>query len=243
MREAHRRVSDKLRGDPQPTRGGGRWSLVHRPGVLGPGMSDEERAGQLARVYLERYGVLMRECLEREDSAAEWSQLYPVLQRMEMRGEVRRGYFVAGLSGLQFALPEAVEKLRASADSSDDAVIVVNATDPLNLYGGEWADGPMAAGGEALRFARLASTHCMLWRGQPVLVAEDGGERFTGLRGVEPVVMKRALQAYLTRSHLSRHVLVTHWDGRPVHGSEGGRLLLELGFYRVPSGLEWWSSV
>ena len=243
MREAHRRVTDRLRGDPQPSRWSGRWSLVHRPGVMGAGVSEEERGGNLARAYLRRYGVLTRECLEREDAATDWSQLYPVLQRMEMRGEVRRGYFVMGLSGLQFALPEAVEKLRDSADSADDAIIVVNAVDPLNLYGGEIVDGPVAQTGEPLRYARLPSTYGMLWRGQPVLVAEDGGERFTGLRGAEPVIMKRALQAYLARPQSVRHVLVTQWNGQPVHATEGGKLLQELGFYRVPSGLEWWRPV
>ena len=221
---------------------------MYRPGVPGPALDEEGRAGALARVYLERYGVLMRECLEREDAEAEWSQLYPALQRMEMRGEARRGYFVLGLSGLQFALPEAVERLRASAEGFDDAVIVVNATDPLNVYGGELVAGQAAADGHggsnpSLRFARLPSTHVVLWQGAPALIAEDGGERFTAVGGVEQVVLRRALQAYLTRPHAPRHMLVTQWNGRPVSGTEGSELLRDLGFYRVPAGMEWWSQI
>ncbi len=241
MREAHRRATERL-SDGQRAPWGGRCSLVHRPGVLGPAPDQESRAIALARVYLERYGVLMRECLEREDAGVEWSHLYPVLQRMEMRGEVRRGYFVLGLSGLQFALPEAVEQLRAGAQGFDDDVIVVNATDPLNVYGGELAVGP-AVDSQALRFARLPSTHVVLWHGMPTLIAEDAGERFTAAGGVDLVVLRRALQAYLSRPSAPRHMLVTQWNGRPVSGTEGSELLRDLGFYRVPAGMEWWSQV
>jgi len=243
MREAHRRTTERL-SDGQRAPWSGRWSLVHRPGVLGSALDEEGRAGALARVYLERYGVLMRECLEREDAGAEWSQLYPALQRMEMRGEARRGYFVLGLSGLQFALPEAVERLRAGAETFDDVMLVVNATDPLNVYGGALAaaDG-QGRSNPSLRFTRLPSTHVVLWQGAPALIAEDGGERFVAVGDVEQVVLRRALQAYLTRPHAPRHMLVTQWNGRPVSDTEGSELLRDLGFYRVPAGMEWWSQV
>ncbi len=216
---------------------------MHRIAVMGPPLPADERALRLSRIYPGRYGVLMRECLEREGAEADWPALYAQLQRLEMRGEVRRGYFVAGMSGLQFALPEAVEKLRASAEAADEGVTVINAVDPINLFGGEMSDGPVTAAGEPLRFARLPSTHVALWRGRPVLVAEDGGDRITTLQGAELTVVQRALQAYLTRPHAPRHLLVTTWDGRPVDGSAGRALLQALGFYRVPAGMEWWSQV
>ena len=114
----------------------GRWSLVHRAGALGPPASDEARAERLARILLARYGIVSRDVLEREAGAWEWQQLYRVYQRLELRGEVRRGYFVTGLSGIQFALPEAVEALR-SRDASDSAIVVLNATDPAHLLGSD----------------------------------------------------------------------------------------------------------
>ncbi len=231
-RDAKRRVAKRLRAsvdsgvqllNQKPWQG--RWSLVHRAAVLGQPLTEDERADKLARVLLARYGIVTRECLAREDIAGDWSRLYPVFQRMEMRGEIRRGYFVAGQGGAQFALPEAVEQLRAA---SDDALIVLNAADPANLFGGELPDAP--------RFARVPSTHVVLWRGQPVLVAEDSGERILA-RGEESA-LKCALQAYLARPNAARHVVIEKWNDEIVLGSAGEPLLHVFGFSRTPKGME-----
>ena len=76
-----------------------------------------------------------------------WGELSEPLRRMEMRGEVRRGYFVNGLSGVQYALPQAVEALRAARDglARSDEVVVLSALDPVNLYGGELRTLPQRA--------------------------------------------------------------------------------------------------
>jgi len=117
----------------------GRWSLVHRFGVWGRPVLDEERIARQARQLLQSYGIVTRQSLEVDPEGAwDWGALYRQYQLMEMRGEVRRGYFVQGLPGVQFALPEAVERLRewtrAEAPGGDDLVLV-NATDPANLFG------------------------------------------------------------------------------------------------------------
>jgi len=91
-----------------------------------------------ARILLCRYGVLFRELLARESNAPKWRGLLPILRRLEARGEVRGGRFVSGAFGEQYALPEAVESLRATRTripDSDTAPIVVAAADPLNLAG------------------------------------------------------------------------------------------------------------
>jgi ATP-dependent Lhr-like helicase len=214
-RDAKRRVAKRLRAEtPTTTQIQGRWSLVHRAAVLGQ-MSDEERAEKLARVYLARYGIVTRECLEREDRASDWAMLYPIFNRWEMRGEIRRGYFVEGLSGVQFAAKDAVEMLRAA---SADALIVINAADPANI-----AD-----------VARVASTHVVLSRGEPIVIAEDNGERIVA-RGEEGA-LKRALQTYVARA--PRRIVVKTWNGASVRGSAGETILQSLGFYRAPTGME-----
>jgi ATP-dependent Lhr-like helicase len=254
LREAKRRVTNRLRNDtrlqaeatfvPSPARVpsasaasaalAGRWSLVHRAGVLGAPASDEARAERLARILLARYGVVSRESLEREAGAWDWSQLYRVYQRLELRGEVRRGYFVLGLSGIQFALPEAVEALRSRA-ADDETIVLLNATDPANILGGEFS------GTQAPRFARLPSTHIALIRGQVVALFEEGGGQITTFAGAEPDEVSRAVTAYLARPFTPRRVVVSRWNGDPVLGGPGEPLLRALGFQSTPSAMEWWA--
>jgi len=106
----------------------GRWSLVDAQSEI-----DVEAQ---ARVLLRRYGIVFRRLAARESNAAPWRELARVYRRMEARGEIRGGRFVTGMSGEQFALPEAVEKLREVRRTSHDQVLhVISAADPLNLTG------------------------------------------------------------------------------------------------------------
>ncbi len=97
----------------------GRWSLLNRntgtagvPPASAPGSSPED-AEEIARILLKRYGVVFKRLLEREGIALPWRVLLRIYHRLEARGEIRGGRFVAGISGEQFALPEAVGMLRA----------------------------------------------------------------------------------------------------------------------------------
>jgi ATP-dependent Lhr-like helicase len=110
----------------------GRWALL-RESVDETGPPDAERS---ARLWLARWGVVMRELLARETCLPPWRELLPALRRLEARGEVRGGRFVAGTMGEQFALPEAVEALRALRRRPASAeTVIVAAADPLNLVG------------------------------------------------------------------------------------------------------------
>jgi len=119
------------------TRHAGRWSLltVPRPDTMAP----LERSQQAARQLLKRYGIVFRELLGRESLDVAWRDVLVQCRRMELRGEIRGGRFVDGFVGEQFALPEAVESLRAlrrsRPDASDPQEIKVAAADPLNLLG------------------------------------------------------------------------------------------------------------
>jgi ATP-dependent helicase Lhr and Lhr-like helicase len=110
----------------------GRWTVLGHGGVAaGP-----ERIEQAARVLLRRYGVVFRRVLERETGLPPWRELALVYRRLEMRGEIRGGRFVAGFSGEQFALPAAVTALRAARRRAPGGeLVVIGAADPLNLTG------------------------------------------------------------------------------------------------------------
>jgi ATP-dependent Lhr-like helicase len=213
---------------------------VHRLGILGPARPEADLSLARARVLLARYGIVTRETPVDEPGPWTWDALYDQLGRMELRGEVRRGYFVTGLPGVQFVLPEAVEALRAARNriteesSLDDALIVLSAVDPACLYGAEGLDAAPA-------FARLPSTHVVMWRGRPILVAEDSGARWTAAADASPGALDRALLAYLARPNAPRRLTVSTWNGIPVLDSPGGPIFQAHGFSRIPTGLERWA--
>jgi ATP-dependent Lhr-like helicase len=114
-------------------RGGpGRWSLLRPEGSVERG----ERFDCLARLFLRRWGVVFRDLAVREPLAPPWRELVRVYRRMEARGEVRGGRFLAGVSGEQFAMPDAVEVARSVRRTRPSGQRVsISAVDPLNLTG------------------------------------------------------------------------------------------------------------
>jgi ATP-dependent helicase Lhr and Lhr-like helicase len=106
----------------------GRWSLVQREADR----SLAEQRTARARLLLDRHGIVSREIVN-ADGLGSFAELYPVLKAMEDAGKVRRGYFIAGLGGAQFALPGADERLRLKPEGKP--AVVLAATDPANPYG------------------------------------------------------------------------------------------------------------
>jgi ATP-dependent Lhr-like helicase len=111
----------------------GRWTLLHS--ALMPAVAADERTEHWCRLLLRRYGVMFRDLLTNESPAPPWQELVRTYRRLEARGEIRGGRFVAGVAGEQYALPEAIAMLRAAADSPDETPLVLPATDPLNFTG------------------------------------------------------------------------------------------------------------
>jgi ATP-dependent Lhr-like helicase len=241
VRRARRKVARRMRQEPHWA---GRWSLVHHIGVWGQEASEEERIERQARQLLARYGVVTRESLEGEEWNWEWPLLYRQFQLMEMRGELRRGYFVKGLPGVQYALPEALERLREVASDfftdGEPPVLVLNACDPVNIYGPALKGGPQTARGEPLCFARLPSTYLVLWQGWPLMVSEASGSRMTTVRGIEAGILRQALEAWVASLPLlARRITLTEWDGVPACESGVVSWLERLGFYHDGVGMTW----
>src|SRR4029077_21249116 len=114
----------------------GRWSLTAPlfEGRAQP-LDPSARLRALAELLLERYGILTRELVLAEGVPGGFSALYPELSQLETLGVARRGYFVEGLGGAQFALPGAVERRRAQKAPEEAAPLVLAATDPAQPYG------------------------------------------------------------------------------------------------------------
>jgi ATP-dependent Lhr-like helicase len=132
----------------------------------------------LAWTLLRRYGVLFRRLLTREAFDVPWRELSRVCRRLEARGEIRGGRFVSGMSGEQFALPDAVERLREVRRSAhDDRLIVISAADPLNLTG-------IITSGDRIRTA--ASNRIVYRNGVPLAAME--GDMLRMLTTVDPAI-------------------------------------------------------
>jgi len=145
-----------------PPSGVGRWSRLTVVSSRRP--TPTERATALAQQLLARHGVLTRDAVVAEDVPGGFAALYPVLTALEEAGRVRRGYFIAGLGGSQFADPGALERLRALRETAaeppdaDPPAVVLSAVDPANPYGATLA-WPVGASG---RLQRTAGTHVVL---------------------------------------------------------------------------------
>jgi ATP-dependent Lhr-like helicase len=213
----------------------GRWSL------LPWGQPDPEaHAVHMAAVLLQRYGVVARELPVMDPWMPPWRVLYQVLSRMDLAGQVRRGYFVEGLSGTQFALPEAARLLQEAGLPSQVAapVLLVNSLDPANLYGsGAPFDIPLLDGGNR-PLLRRPGNWLVLRAGRPVLIVEQDGKRLTALVSASPddtAAAVTCLPAILDTgpSRSKRHKLtVAEWNGQAVTATKGRELLESVGFVR-----------
>ncbi len=245
MQAAKRRVRQRLERVEEvviPTAQEGRWTLVHRFGVLGKAPTLADQVAQQARQLLARWGVVTHETLTNEVGAWDWGLLYQELQRLEMRGEVRRGYFAQGLPGVQFALPTVVEELRGlgSASTTDDTLVLLNACDPANLYGPTLTDSPLRFDGQPFTFTRIPSTWLVLHRGLPLLLIEGNGAHLTTGEGVDDSLLQGAIACWLRHvAGFERRLMVEQWNEQPILGSAGQPLLEAAGFYREYPVMVW----
>jgi ATP-dependent helicase Lhr and Lhr-like helicase len=176
----------------------GRWSLV--PRTVSSGAT--EWATAVAQQLLARHGVLTREAVAAENIPGGFGIVYPVLRAMEDAGRIRRGYFVAGLGATQFALPAAVDRLRAlRIPSEEESVVVLSATDPANPYG---AALPWPA------FAPLGAPA----QETPGADAAKAGRGPTRSVGATVILLDGALVAHLARG--DRSLLTWLPDAEPV---------------------------
>ncbi|GAC1333448.1 MAG: ATP-dependent helicase [Candidatus Dormibacteria bacterium] len=212
-----------------PPGGEGRWSLV--ADLTSPAVSATERLHAAAGALLQRYGVLTREAALAEGVPGGFAALYPVLRAMEEAGRIRRGYFIEGLGGSQFALPGAVDRLRAARQETQKATALA-ATDPANPFG---VTLPWPAS-EAGRAARAAGAMVVVTGGALRLFLERGGHTLLTFADVEADDIA-ALAAVATR--LGK-VEVRAIDGRPAARSELEPAMRGVGFGISPRGLVLW---
>jgi ATP-dependent Lhr-like helicase len=229
-----RRFSKRRRpGAPQVQ---GRWSLTAPLFADQPAYGPRMRAQ--AELLLERNGIVARETVLAEGVPGGFSTLYGELTNLETLGTARRGYFVEGLGGAQFALGGAVERLRGLRSDEPGGALVLAATDPANPYGASLS-WPRRDEDQRRRPARVAGAYVVLLDGDPVLYVERGGKGLVSLRELNEAWLREALEAladHVRRGRLKRLAL-ERFDGDPIVGSPVDDLLVELGFRQGPRKL------
>ena len=222
-----RRFSRRRAGESTATQG--RWSPTAR--LFGDGRPDRRA---LAELLLERHGIVTRDGVRAEGIPGGYGAVYGELRSLETLGLCRRGYFVEGLGGAQFALGGAVERLRElrPRDGEEAEPLVLAAADPAQPYGAAlpW---PKRAGARA---ARVAGAYVVLLGGEPALFVERGGRSLVPLREPEEAWMREALAALVAhvRNAGIKRLAVERFDSEPVADTEIMPLLLEAGFVPGP---------
>jgi ATP-dependent Lhr-like helicase len=246
----------------QPGGAAGRWSSVARL-LASPGaaIADTQRAHARAGVLLERYGVLAREAFAQEHWRGGFGGVYPVLRAMEEAGKVRRGHFVAGYQGAQFAYAGAVDRLRASRlessaspltisaprpewsarheENAASPLLVLAACDPATPFGTllPWPTPTSALA----RPRRSVGARVAIANGRLVAFVERGARKLWTFRGADGEVpaelVGRSLRQLFTDRTLSV-VRLEEIDGAPAAESLLAEALLRSGFRRGYRGLE-----
>jgi ATP-dependent Lhr-like helicase len=217
----------------------GRWSLVRELAAGAP--SPTESAHRRAQKLLERHGIVSREVAAIEELPGGFSSVYPVLRAMEEAGKVRRGYFVEGLGGAQFASPGAVDRLRGLRQRAGDAAaVVLAAVDPANPYG--WLlPWPAHVEDGAAGPRRAAGARVVLVDGELVLYLDRGGRRMitfpaaASRHELVPVAVRGL--ATVASARRGKMLRIETIDGEPARRSPHAEVLRAAGFFADPRGL------
>jgi ATP-dependent Lhr-like helicase len=244
-RETSRANRRRRRGPAWPSRlgppaGAGRWSLVpERSG------DNTRRAHALAEQLLERHGILTRGALASERVPGGFAGIYPVLKAMEESGRCRRGYFVDGLGGAQFALAGAVDRMRSLVRDDGTSTVVLAATDPANPYGAAlpWPDREVAASSNGStkktgRAGRKAGAVVVLVDGRLTLYVEKGGRTLLSYSDADGT-LRPAIDALVlaAREGLLGKLAVEKADGEAVLDSPLAEALVDAGLRLTSRGL------
>jgi ATP-dependent Lhr-like helicase len=230
----------------------GRWTLLPVPQRSAPA-EQTTWSHAIASQLLQRYGIVTRETLDQENLPGGFSAVYQVLRNMETQGRVRRGYFIAGLGGAQFAQPAAVELLRSLRTSApgEAEMILLAASDPANPWGSvlRWPNPDVSSADNAPALTRSVGANVILRNGDliaylrrnnpalQVFLPPEDPDRSTVARDLARFLAHLAqelLQTPETRHHGG--LLIDTIAGSPAHHHFFARFLEAAGFHASPRG-------
>ena len=224
-----------------PSAASGRWSLVRS--LLDPDVDPTARAHARALGLLERYGIASRDVLALESVTGGWSHLYPVFREMEEMGKLRRGHFIEGYSGAQFAFAGAVDRLRASRQFGEEPVVhLLAACDPASPYGAQlpWP----APTSDQARPRRSSGARVVTVDGELLLFMERSARKLWTFPVADPSRAEDALNLAVRalgrvfRDRTRRALRVEEIDGEPATRWRHAEMMIQAGFRAGYKGLE-----
>ncbi len=257
------RSAIRQRVQEQTRRRGGRWFLTTSFGVLGKeahnagdgvqSMLAEEKSRVLpqARLLALRHGILVKECYRQERRLLPWYSIFQMLKRLEWQGELRRGYFVTGLSGVQFGSQAAVDLLaevQQPVQADDTKPILVSTVDPALPFGGAVPWNLNGLNGIELQIVRAPANHLWFYHSRPVVYSENYGNRLWRLadfEAEETAQLTDALKIWLRLPAVlrpRRRLEIDQIDGTNAGSHELAVVFIQHGFEREGEKLVLWPS-
>ena len=228
----------------------GRWFLTLSFASMGPALDEPGRAIGQARLLLRRYGILVKEWYRREQGLLPWHKIFQALKGLEWQGEIRRGYFVDGLSGVQFAMPAAVDllaKLHRADSATATAMVILSTLDPaLPFEAAAWQ--LMDTRGKPLKMSRSASNYLIFEDGDPLLYCENDFEHIVTLRKLSAAQYEKFAKLLhhllkLPQPLRSRNRLeISRLNNRPAAASPFAEQFIKNGFEKDGERLVLWPS-
>ncbi|MFI8772981.1 ATP-dependent helicase [Gordonia sp. NPDC062954] len=235
QRLSTRYLTEHGAGQSVPPTAGGRWVVPDRI-TTDPTVATQALCDQL----LARYGVITRGSVTNEDIVGGFYRIYKALTVFEDNGQVRRGYFVDGLGGAQFASTATIDELRRHAldDRRTPPAIVLAATDPANPFGAALGWPTTRAEDGRRRPGRKPGAMVVMVGGELVVYVERGGKTLLTFTESLPALQTAAgALAEIVRSGRVARLMIDQVDSEPVLTSDFGRILIEAGFATTPRGV------
>lgn len=219
----------------------GRWSIIDHRCEL----SAEESLLIYLQMLIDRYGILAKEIIQLEKGEYNWSEIYGYLKAKEFTSGIKRGLFVAGFSGIQFAREETIEELRlverAISESEKSTYITISASDPANLF------PIISASADSLKIKRHSGTVIVFKDGEPVVVFAGYGKNVLSYTE-EETVLKRAIEQFVLAFQKKKvwvdrdKILTEYWgeDDLPIKKSPVASILEDLDYNSEYNGLALW---
>jgi ATP-dependent Lhr-like helicase len=227
----------------------GHWFLTTSFAVMGRNISSDEQIEHQARLMLLRHGILVKEWYRREKGLIPWYKIFQALKRMEWQGEIRRGYFIKGLSGIQFALPEAVDLLLSLPDKEQNMEsVLVSTIDPALPLGGNVDWDLSNSLGKIVPITRTAGNHILFFQEQPVLYSENYGNRLWTLSAFDKKMAEKIIGTLKIWLHLPtllrprKKLIIESIDTIAAADSVLADIFMSIGFEKEGSTIILWPS-